>query len=93
MPASEAFEVGLIDRLVEPDDLMPETLRLAAAIAENAPLAVRAAKQALWESEGLPERAAHRIVQQHRRPLDTTNDYAEGLAAFADHRPPHFTGH
>jgi enoyl-CoA hydratase/carnithine racemase len=93
VPASEAFEVGLVDRLVEPPDLMPAVLQMAEAIAANAPLAVRAAKQALWESEGLPERAAHRIVQQHRRTLDGTSDYAEGLAAFAGRRSPRFTGH
>jgi enoyl-CoA hydratase/carnithine racemase len=93
VPASEAFEIGLADHLVEPLEVMPVAIHLAESIAANAPLAIRAAKQALWESEGLPERAAHRIVQQHRRSLDTTRDYAEGLAAFAERREPRFTGH
>jgi methylglutaconyl-CoA hydratase len=93
VPANEAFEFGLVDHLVEPPDLLPSAIHLAEAIAANAPLAIRAAKRALWESEGLPERAAHRIVQQHRRTLDATRDYAEGLAAFAERRRPHFTGH
>ena len=65
---------------------------LAEMIAQNAPLAVRAAKQALWESEGLPERSAQRVVQRRRRTLDTTRDYSEGLSAFAERRVPRFTG-
>lgn len=92
VPASEAFEFGLVDHLAAPQEVVPTALRLAEEIAANAPLAIRAAKRALWESEGLPERAAHRIVQEHRRTLDDTRDYAEGLAAFAERRTPRFTG-
>ena len=40
--AKRAFEHGLVNRLVPRDQLMPEALKLAAAICENAPLAVRA---------------------------------------------------
>ncbi len=90
--AEEAFELGLLDRVVASREVMPTSLHLAEAIANNAPLAVRAAKQALWESEGLPDRAAHRIVGQHRRSLDLTSDYGEGLAAFAERRSPRFEG-
>ena len=92
VPAREAFEFGLIDHLVAPADVLPAAHKLAEEIAANAPLAVRAAKRALWESEGLPERAAHKIVQQHRRSLDDTRDYAEGLTAFAERRTPQFEG-
>ncbi len=92
VPASEAFEFGLVDRLVAPNDVLPVARRLAEEIAANAPLAIRAVKRALWESEGLPERAAHKIVQQHRRSLDDTRDYAEGLTAFAERRKPNFEG-
>jgi enoyl-CoA hydratase/carnithine racemase len=92
VPAEEAFEFGLIDRIVDAEETMATSIHLAEMIAQNAPLAVRAAKQALWESEGLPERSAHRIVQRRRRTLDTTRDYSEGLAAFAERRVPRFTG-
>jgi enoyl-CoA hydratase len=92
VPAEEAFEFGLIDRMVEPNETMETAILLAEMIAQNAPLAVRAAKQALWESEGLPERSAQRVVQRRRRSLDTTRDYSEGLSAFAERRVPRFTG-
>jgi enoyl-CoA hydratase/carnithine racemase len=90
--AREAFEFGLVDHLVAPDQVLPQARKLAEEIATNAPLAIRAAKRALWEIEGLPDRAAHKIVQQHRRTLDDSRDYIEGLTAFAERRKPSFTG-
>ena len=92
VPAREAFEFGLVDHLVSPQHVHTEARKLAEEIAANAPLAIRAAKRALWESEGLPERAAHKIVQQHRRTLDDSRDYIEGLTAFAERRKPNFNG-
>ena len=90
--AAEAFEIGMIDRLVPTADTLETALELAGTIAANAPLAIRAVKQALWESDGLPERSAQRLVQARRRTLDDTRDYREGLAAFAERREPQFTG-
>lgn len=90
--AAEAFEVGLVDRLTPTSETLETALEIAGEIAANAPLAVRAVKQALWESDGLPDRAAHRVVQARRRTLDGTRDYREGLAAFAERREPQFTG-
>lgn len=90
--AAEAFRVGLVDRLTEPEAVLPAALALANEIAAGAPLAIRALKRALLESAGLPDQDAHRVVAQHRQPLDATADYQEGLNAFAERRPPHFTG-
>jgi len=90
--ADEAHRLGLVDRLVEPAALLTAAQALAAAIAANAPLAVRAVKRALAESAGLPEAEAHAVVGRHRQPLDATADYAEGLAAWAERRPPAFRG-
>ncbi len=90
--AEEALRLGLVDRLASPADIVPAAHALAAEIAANAPLAVRAVKRALVESAGLAEIDAHRTVATHRRPLDVTADYAEGLAAWAERRPPVFRG-
>ena len=90
--AEEAFRLGLVDRVVSSEEVLPEARTVAAEIAANAPLAVRAVKRALAESAGLPETEAHRVVARYRRPLDATADYAEGLAAWAERRPPAFRG-
>lgn len=92
LDAAEAHRLGLVDRLVPPADLLPAAHALAAEIAANAPLAVRAVKTALAATAGLPDPEAHRIAAAHRRPLDATADYAEGLAAWAERRPPTFRG-
>jgi enoyl-CoA hydratase/carnithine racemase len=90
--AAEALRIGLVDRLVPVGQVLSAARELAEEIAANAPLAVRAVKRALRESAGLTVPDAHRVVAGHRRPLDTTADYAEGLAAFAERRRPEFSG-
>ena len=90
--AAEAFRIGLIDRITPPADVLDTACELAAAIAANAPLAVRAVKRALDDSHGQPFATARTIVNALRASLDDTEDYAEGLAAFAERRAPRFTG-
>jgi len=92
VPADEAFRVGLIDRLVAPQAVMESAAELATSIVANAPLAVRAVKRALEESHGRPLEEAHSAVSGLRAALDATDDYDEGLAAFAEKRAPQFTG-
>lgn len=88
----EAMRIGLIDRLVEPGEHVTAALALAEQIAANAPLAVRAIKRALREQVGLAHAEARQRVNTLRMPLDETDDYEEGLRAFAERRPPRFRG-
>ena len=50
--ADEALSVGLVDKVVPPEELMNEAMKLASAIAANAPVAVRAAKRAVRQFTG-----------------------------------------
>jgi enoyl-CoA hydratase/carnithine racemase len=90
--AEEAFRLGLVDRLAPAESVLESAAELAVSIAANAPLAVRAVKQALKESHGTPFDDARRAVNALRAALDNTEDYEEGLAAFAERRLPRFTG-
>lgn len=90
--AATAFRLGLIDRLVPAGETVPAALALAAVIAANAPLAIRALKSALTRTAGLPPDRASEIIMRLRDALDGSRDYAEGLAAFAERRDPDFHG-
>ena len=92
LTAEEAFRLGLVDRLAPAESVLEAANALAASIAANAPLAVRAVKRALEESHGTPPAEARRAVNALRAALDATADYEEGLAAFAERRAPRFTG-
>ena len=92
LSAVEAFRLGLVDRLEPPESVPEAAATLAATIATNAPLAVRAVKRALEESHGTPPAEARRAINALRAALDATADYEEGLAAFAERRAPRFTG-
>jgi enoyl-CoA hydratase/carnithine racemase len=92
IPAADAFRIGLVDRLTTPEEVLGTAAELAANIAANAPLAVRAVKRALRESLGLSSDDARRTINALRAELDATEDYEEGLRAFAERRPPRFSG-
>lgn len=51
VPAREAFEFGLVDHLVAPEQVLPQARKLAEEIAANAPLAIRAAKRACGKAK------------------------------------------
>src|SRR5215217_3712824 len=93
LTAEEAFRLGLVDRLAPAESVVEAAVDLAASIAANAPLAVRAVKRALEESQGRQPAEARRGVNALRAALDSTADYEEGLVAFAERRSPRFTGH
>jgi enoyl-CoA hydratase/carnithine racemase len=90
--ADEALRIGLVDRLVPAAEVEATAHHLAATIAANAPLAVRAVKRAIAAGVGRGDDEARRVVSPLRQSLDATLDYAEGLAAFAERREPRFRG-
>ena len=89
---AEAFAMGLCDELVEDDVLMSAALGRADAIAEVGPLAVRSIRATLRQGrvEAVERALAHEWTEQER--LRKTSDFAEGVAATAERRPPRFTG-
>ncbi len=90
--ARRACEIGLVNRVVPAARLMDEALALARRIAANAPLAVQAARAALYRGLHLPLEEGLRLEQFYAEPLRASEDVQEGLRAFAEKRAPEFKG-
>jgi enoyl-CoA hydratase/carnithine racemase len=86
--AAEAGRIGLADRVVPAGTAAACALELAAQIAANSPVAVRAAKQALRLGSGLGLAAALEVEDAAWRTAALSDDRREGIAAFAARRPP-----
>ncbi|WNI17438.1 enoyl-CoA hydratase/isomerase family protein [Actinacidiphila sp. ITFR-21] len=93
LPAAEAVAVGLVDRLApDGEDARDTALTLAAVIAANSPVALRAAKRALRLGHGLDLRTGLEVEDAAWRTVAFSPDRAEGVAAFNEKRPPNWPG-
>jgi enoyl-CoA hydratase/carnithine racemase len=92
MSAQRAFDYGLVTELVEPDDLHARSRELAHQIAQNAPLSLAAIKQCLKVSLNSPLDVGLAVERGLWGQLTTSEDRAEGRAAFGEKRPPDFKG-
>lgn len=90
LTAADAHDMGLVSQVVEPDQLADATASLAAEIASNAPLAVRAAKRLMRHA--MTEDMEDHVQRQYLAllPLFGTKDFREGLASYLEKRPPVF---
>jgi enoyl-CoA hydratase len=91
--AARALEIGLVNRIVEPDALLGEALAVADTIAANAPLAVRETRRGVRELLGMPLSQAYVRQEELGRPLRATRDAREAQRAFVEKRTPRFEGH
>jgi enoyl-CoA hydratase/carnithine racemase len=90
--SQEAYRIGLVNRVVPLDQLLPEAIKLAERICRNAPLAVRAAKEAVYRAMDLPLSEGLRLEQLLADPVFLSEDAKEGPRAFFEKRPPLFQG-
>ncbi len=93
MPADEALQCGLISRLVPTGQALQQAIELAELICENAPLAVRAAKEATMRGLDMSLDEGLRLEQFLAEPLRQSEDAKEGPQAFVEKRKPQFKGH
>ncbi len=90
--APEALELGLVNYVVPADEVMNKAEELAAKILANAPLAVRAMKEAAIRGLDLPLQDRLEVATNIYDRLQDTEDAKEGLAAFEEKRAPVFRG-
>lgn len=88
----EAVEIGLADRCVPVGEVRAAALELAAVVAANAPLALRAINRTLRAGLADRVRQATRLEAAEQARLGATADAAEGIAAVLQRRPGRFTG-
>ncbi len=90
--AEQALADGVADRVVPVERLDDEALELAETIAQNGPLAVRLAKQAIDRGLDLPMDRALEFEWRRYQEVLGTRDRDEGVTAFAEKRPPRYEG-
>jgi enoyl-CoA hydratase len=90
--AQRAYEIGLVNRVVEPEALMREALALAAEILDGAPLSVRAARETVMLSTEMGRGAALRAARNATEYAYRSEDAQEGPKAFAEKRRPQWKG-
>ena len=91
-PADRFYELGVVNRLVEPGATVDAALELAAQIGKNGPLALIASKQILqqqfdWSSAEMWEKQGEIVG-----PLFSSEDAKEGASAFKEKREPRWKG-
>lgn len=91
--AAEALEMGLVNRVVDAELLMPEALALARVLSQEvSPRSTRIMKYQLWESPFQTLDQAIGIANREMEASLQSEDFKEGVAHFQERRPPRFTG-
>jgi enoyl-CoA hydratase/carnithine racemase len=90
--AEEGHRIGLVDRLVEQGEALSSALELAAAIAKNAPLALKASKLVVDEGFTKSDEEFWSWQAKQAGEVFTSKDALEGARAFAEKRPPQWQG-
>jgi len=90
--AEEALRLGIINRIVDDADLMPEALALAKKLAQGATRSIGMIKHMLNRSLNTDLATQLEFEAAYQGLAATTEDFREGVMSFLEKRPAHFTG-
>jgi len=90
MGPQEALAIGLVDRLIEPENFMAEVMKFAHELAAGAGKALGYIKAAVYEGIDLPMEQALAVERKYSAENHQTHDAKEGLTAFIEKRKPNF---
>lgn len=88
--AQEAYRIGLVNKVVPLVELMPEAKKMAEALLEPGPLAVRATKQAMHQGTNVNLQEGLNIEAMLVDLCTSSEDFEEGTKAFVEKRKPQF---
>jgi len=86
--AQEAYRIGLVNKVVPQEEVMPTAREWAESISKLAPLAVRAAKEAMIRGSSMTLEDGLRLENSLNSYVFGTEDFAEGTTAFVEKRKP-----
>lgn len=90
--AQEAYRLGMVNKVVPPEQLMPTARQWAETICQAGPLAVRAAKEAIIKGRDMTYKDGLKLEKKLNDLLRSTYDFHEGARAFSEKRKPVFKG-
>ena len=90
--AQRAYEIGLVNRLADPAELLETALELAGEVLDGAPLSVKAARETVMISTEMGRSAALKAARYASEHCYNSEDAQEGPRAFAEKRPPQWKG-
>ena len=92
LSAQRAHELGLVNRLCEPEASLDTAIALAEQICLSAPMAVRESRKIVLASDYEDDETLKKMTNKAMANVMGSEDLKEGLAAFVEKRPPNWKG-